>query len=224
VGDRLGRLWHPRRNQRIRVDSGRYWAASNLSTPIDVLVLLSNDRWDGVREGVAHNENLPIGRLWGLARDKRPSVRWAAALNRNAPAEMLDELAGDEGKWGTGKSHIPQHVAMHPNCDASTLGRLASHRKAKVRRLVVRHANVPADVLGRLTCDVDSYIRIEAAVHPRTPPRALRAFYEAHLESDEMDVGVVLAQNPSLPQDLRLILREHETQWVRDLVSGGLLQ
>jgi hypothetical protein len=71
------------------------WVIHNKTVPVEILVALSTDEDDAVREAVARKRKAPVEILERLACDPEPGVRLAVAHNAKAPRHVLELLAND---------------------------------------------------------------------------------------------------------------------------------
>ena len=146
-------------------DSGvRYYVASNRHTPLDVHLLLAQDREPIVRSGTALTivydpragkyEKTLIERIGlRLAADNKPLVRLALATNRYLPNSVYDALAGD------GDPLIRQQLAENLKTPKAVLEKLVQDRDEKVQVTALKHRNLPSVWLVQMSEDHSPLIR-----------------------------------------------------------------
>jgi hypothetical protein len=76
----------------------RVSAASNPSTPLEVLVALASDEELNVRFAVLNNSKMPLNLLSKMAKDKSANIRLALANREDCPTSVLEVLAKDKSK------------------------------------------------------------------------------------------------------------------------------
>jgi hypothetical protein len=145
-------------------------AALNPTMPKSLLVTLSKDKNESVRESVAANPSTPKEILSELAKDKSELVRIGVAKNELASLELDQLLATDK------KDFVRFELAQKKSVGISVLELLAKDKYEQVRRQVALNPQVTVDILLQLSTDPDKYVRDNVASNPLTPERILRNF------------------------------------------------
>ncbi|MBF0408541.1 MAG: hypothetical protein HQM10_14415 [Candidatus Riflebacteria bacterium] len=148
----------------------RLSVARNPTTPVSLLLRLSNDSDSDVRDAVSIHPILtsPLtstSDLDMLGTSNNWKVRRAVARHSNTSASTLLRLSNDSD------SDIRDTVCLHPIftsplTSSSDLDSFSYSSNWKVRRAVARHPNTTAGTLLRLSNDDDTDIRATAAIHP----------------------------------------------------------
>ena len=177
--------------------------------PADVLVRMSEDSDEYVRQNVADNPNTPASVLVRMSEDPDEGVRWGVARNPNTPISVLVRMSEDSNKW------VREGVALNRSTPASVLVRLAEDSNDLVRQIVAQNPNTPADVLVRMSEDSDKYVRHGVALNPNTPASVLARMSE---DSDE-EIRRSVAKNRSTPASVLARLAEDSDKYVRQYVA-----
>ena len=174
----------------------RRGAAENPSTPADLLRELADDKNIWVRWGVAQNPSTPVDLLTLLASDAKIEVRKGVAKNPFTPVDLLDKLAHDL-LASDEDAGIRRGAAANPSTPVDSLRKLAHDREEHVRRAAAENRSTHVDSLRELADDKYVLVRRGAAENPSTPVDLLRK-----LAIDEEYVRQGVALNPSTPVDL----------------------
>jgi len=138
--------------------------AKDPSTPVDILVQLSQDEDWMVRQGVAGHRNTPAEALDRLSHclieDQADGTLERVASNHNTPAEALVRLSQDENE------QVRYYVVWNPNTPIDTLVQLSQDKSEFVRRKVARNPRTPIDTLVRLSQDKSEKVRKEVTENP----------------------------------------------------------
>ncbi|SEI96313.1 Leucine rich repeat variant [Arthrobacter sp. yr096] len=214
--------------------SVRASVAANPRIPVPVLERLASDREPRVRAKVAVHRSLPQIVLIRLLNDPDDSVRTAAMENPAAPDELVREVKAElelapeqtrhnraalEQKVAHRKAEVRMSVAFSPDADADLLRMLGGERRsAQVRRAVAANPNTPVAVLRELADDDNDQVRQAVAFNGATPADLL-----IDLASNSVDLAVLVAMNPDVPQDVLRALSQDTNPLVR-FVAAGYLQ
>ncbi|MEH2201584.1 hypothetical protein [Nostoc sp.] len=142
-----------------------------------------------VQMAIAENPKAPLSLLNTFADWRNFSMHKAIARNPQAPSAILEKLAGENAE------DIREMVKNHPNVSETAIAiinfiegkpgtsidlleRLASDRRASVRRLVAAHPSTPAKVLEKLAQDTDPNVPPQAANNPNATSTVLEFFAE----------------------------------------------
>jgi hypothetical protein len=170
----------------------RKWIAKDPSTPVDILVQLSQDEDWRVRNRVAENRNAPAEALSILSHylieDKGDDTREWVAGNTNTPVDVLVLLSQDED-W-----RVRRYVSSNCNTPIDTLVRLSRDESRWVRERVAENPRTPVETLVRLSQDGSLSVREEVARTPKwTEPANQERIEELKpLVELEKEVGVEL--------------------------------
>ncbi len=214
--------------------SVRASVAANLRTPVPVLERLASDQEPRVRVKVAAHRNLPQIVLVRLLKDSDDNVRTAALANSAAPEGLVREVKAElelfadrtrpnraalEQKVAHRKAEVRMSVAFSPDADADLLTMLGGERRsAQVRRAVAANPNSPVAVLRKLAADDDEQVRQAVAFNGATPADLL-----IDLAGNNVDLAVLVAMNPDVPQDVLCALSRDSNPLVQ-FVAAGYLQ
>ena len=189
-------------------------AASDPSTPIDLLRKLASDENEYIRRGAAENPSTPADLLRELADDKNMWVRWGVAQNPSTPVDLLTLLASDA------KIEVRKGVAKNPFTPVDLLDKLAhdllaSDEDAGIRRGAAANPSTPVDSLRKLAHDREEHVRRAAAENRSTHVDSLREL------ADDKYVLVRrgAAENPSTHVDLLDKLARDKDRDVRQGVA-----
>lgn len=208
--------------------------AANPGTPAAVLHRLAQDEEPQVRAGAAGSPHLPQSIFEALLSDTADSVRAAATQNPAAPEELVREAeAALASSWqrsaptravlaqmvANRKAEVRMGVAFNPAADADLLRMLGGERRSvQVRRAVAANPNTPAEVLRALASDDDDQVRHAVAFNGATPPDLL-----GDLAGRSIDLAILVAMNPGVPQEVLDALAQDGSPLVR-FVAIGFLQ
>ncbi|MFF1830735.1 hypothetical protein [Paenarthrobacter sp. NPDC058040] len=214
--------------------SVRAAAAANPRTPMPVLERLASDQEPRVRAKVAGNHNLPQIVLVRLLNDSVDSVRTPALENPAAPEDLVRDVKAEqersleqirpsraalEQKVAHKKAEVRMSVAFSPAADADLLTMLGGElRSSHVRSAVAANPNTPVAVLRALAGDDNDQVRQAVAFNGATPADLL-----IDLAGNRVDLAVLVAMNPDVPQDVLCALSQDSNPLVR-FVARGYLQ
>ena len=142
-----------------------------------------------VKIAIAQNPKAPFSLLNKFADWRNFRMHKAIGRNPQAPSAILEKLAGENEK------EIRDMVKNNPNVSETAIAiinfiegkpgtsidlleRLASDRRAFVRRLVAAHPSTPAKVLEKLAQDTDEDVPFKAASNPNATSTVLEFFAE----------------------------------------------
>lgn len=218
--------------------NSRYRAARNKNCPVDLLVMLADDKEYVIRYAVAKNPNCPFdlrekieldeencqarirsarsahcstGKLAKLSEEEDVRVRCAVAGNPRSPTEVLTKLARDE------VYEVRRAVANNENCPKEILGVLARD-KPDIRYHVAKNQNCPEEILAKLAGDRNRDVRIAVAYNPSCPLPLL----ERLSRNKSVDIREPVAGNPNCSAGLLAKLASDVAVSVRINVADNL--
>ncbi|MEH2090230.1 hypothetical protein [Nostoc sp.] len=164
--------------------------AQNPNTSESLLLQLAERGSSYVEMAIAQNPKTPLSLLNKFADWENFSMHEAIARNPQAPSAMLEKLAGENEKEvrdlvknnpnvSETAIAIINFIEGKPGTSIDLLERLASDRRASVRRLVAAHPSTPAKVLEKLAQDTDEDVPFKAANNPNATSTVLEFFAES---------------------------------------------
>jgi hypothetical protein len=117
--------------------------------PPEVLIKLSDDESNRVREGVAGNPNTPVEILNKLANDESYAVRQSLAKNPNTSQKILTKLSEDENDI------VRTNVAGNPSTSQEVLTKLVNDSFWYAREAAKKRLNLATTFSDRISSALD---------------------------------------------------------------------
>ena len=196
-----------------RIDVLREFIASNINTPINVLMDLSQDENIWVRLKVAEQINTPISVLIELSKDEEYHIRSMVAANSNTSEDVLEYISKDTNKY------VRCQVAKHPSTPISILIELSKDEYSSVRCGVLINPNTPLYLVKRIFKDKKFnreeyfeniiYINEEKGVNPKFleflskyKDKEVQKFYKEIIEHRETESKKYWMNNPKEKEEI----------------------
>ncbi len=179
-------------------ETGRLWAARNLSTPATLLETISLDESWMVREAVAKNPNTPGRVLARLLTDDDGSVRLLAVENQSTPITPMIGMVGDYDY--AVRTAALLRLRVSPNLSQQTV--------VKILEMALRSSSSfsRACALSSTHLSQENLSKIRHRIHP------------------EWLVRFALAQNPKIDSRVREQLAVDGNRLVRSAAQNGSLR
>jgi len=187
--------------------------ARHPNTPAELLVELSQNAYERIREAVAENPNSPVSILEKLANDDHFLVRWRVSQNPNTPIDILfKKLARDTrvartiAKQMSNKkldSYLEAECildifAEYSNSSLETIVQKIAWEGGETARLfLARRFDLPTDLYAQLAETNELKVHEALAQNPNTPASTL----DKLASIEKFEIREQAFRNPSLSKE-----------------------
>jgi hypothetical protein len=158
---------------------------------------------------LAMNEELPVEFLEMLDTNEETSLHTVIAAHPGLPEHLQKKFSASSFP------HVREHLAINPSLSLHIYDKLSRDQDEGVRESLARNKKTPPEIVDALLFDLSHQVRRAASLHPnasqekleqlRKFPNVSREDFYALLNEGPF-ARSLLAQNPSTPQEILLLL------------------